>query len=589
MRDHASHLTVTRKLFAAFAVVLVLSAVVSIVGILQIGSTADPTKTKYYAAAGAIEPIRDTNSRQFEGARDQLSALIALEAGDKATFRSLSKDAIGKLNEGIDDLSAYGATVADPKLKAQIGRYLDLLKSQRTVREEVNTSALADAGAGKLTPARIRKLVQPAVDLMDQADGLSDGLTTTAEQLAKADAGRQKSGADGAKTLMIVLLALALALGFAAAFLIARNIRRPIMEVLARLKSLKDNCSADLSNALNAMTRGDLSVVVTPNTEKIERWPSDEIGEAAQATNEIIDATAASVVAYNTMREQLSTMIGELSRTASTVSAASQQMASSSEETGRVVNEIVSAVGDVAQGAERQVRMVESAKVSAEETASAAFETRGVAEDGVAAANEASQAMQAVRESTQSVTQAIRDLASKSEQIGGIVETITGIAGQTNLLALNAAIEAARAGEQGRGFAVVAEEVRKLAEESQQAAATIAGLIEAIQQETQKTVAIVEDGARRSEDGAAIVERAREAFLLIGSRIEDVGARVAEIVNATTEVAAVAEQSSASTEQVSASTEQTSASAEEIAASAQELARTAEQLEQLVTRFQLAA
>ena len=78
----------------------------------------------------------------------------------------------------------------------------------------------------------------------------------------------------------------------------------------------------------------------------------------------------------------------------------------------------------------------------------------------------------------------IHALGAKSEQIGGIVETITGIAGQTNLLALNAAIEAARAGEQGRGFAVVAEEVRKLAEESQQAAERSPTLIAEIQTET---------------------------------------------------------------------------------------------------------
>jgi len=71
----------------------------------------------------------------------------------------------------------------------------------------------------------------------------------------------------------------------------------------------------------------------------------------------------------------------------------------------------------------------------------------------------------------------VAKLGERSKQIGQIVDTISGIAGQTNLLALNAAIEAARAGEQGRGFAVVAEEVRKLAEQSQDAAKQIPSII----------------------------------------------------------------------------------------------------------------
>jgi methyl-accepting chemotaxis protein len=121
--------------------------------------------------------------------------------------------------------------------------------------------------------------------------------------------------------------------------------------------------------------------------------------------------------------------------------------------------------------------------------------------------------MRAVRDSSAAVTTAIRELASKSEQIGAIVQTITGIAEQTNLLALNAAIEAARAGEQGRGFAVVAEEVRKLAEESQHAAEEISTLIAAMQGETSKAVGVVEDGAQRTADGAKVVEETREAFL----------------------------------------------------------------------------
>ena len=210
--------------------------------------------------------------------------------------------------------------------------------------------------------------------------------------------------------------------------------------------------------------------------------------------------------------------------------------------------------------------------------------------------------MQAVRDSSAETSKAIRSLGEKSDQIGGIVETITGIAAQTNLLALNAAIEAARAGEHGRGFAVVAEEVRHLAEESQQAAATIAELILQIQQETQRAVQVVEVSAEQTKGGVVTVEQAREAFLQIGQSVEDMSGRVEQIAasirqiaasgdamrDSMTSVASVAESSSASTQEVSASTEQTSASTQQIAASAQQLATTAEELEKLVGQFVLA-
>jgi methyl-accepting chemotaxis protein len=127
----------------------------------------------------------------------------------------------------------------------------------------------------------------------------------------------------------------------------------------------------------------------------------------------------------------------------------------------------------------------------------------------VDAAEKANAAMQSVRASSYNA-QTIYALAASSGQIGTIVQTITAIAEQTNLLALNASIEAARAGEQGRGFAVVAEEVRKLAEESAQAAGEISALIATMQSQTTKAVAVVEDGAKRTQDGAAVVERTRE-------------------------------------------------------------------------------
>ena len=417
----------------------------------------------------------------------------------------------------------------------------------------------------------------------------------------------------------LVVLALALTgivLTLTAAWLTGRSIRRGVAEVIDRLEMLRDHCVTDLGEGLRAMADGDLTRGVTPVTPHIQNPSNDEIGDVARAVNTIRDKTVASVGAYNESRAGLHAIVAQVGASSQLLASASQEMATTSQEAGRAVGEIAQAVSDVAQGAERQVRSVEEAKHateevgiataesarSAQETSEAAGRAREVAAEGEQAVSRATEAMRQVAESSAEVTRAMHGLGAKSEQIGGIVATITGIAGQTNLLALNAAIEAARAGEQGRGFAVVAEEVRKLAEESQQAAASIASLVEEIQSETATAVAVVEETAVRTEEGAETVEQARDAFGRIGLSVEDMTGRVDAIAAAIqqiaasaekvgsdmSEVAAVAEQSSASSEQVSASTQETSASAQEIASSAQQLALTAGELEGLVGRFTLA-
>ncbi|MFN8132437.1 MAG: methyl-accepting chemotaxis protein [Solirubrobacteraceae bacterium] len=384
----------------------------------------------------------------------------------------------------------------------------------------------------------------------------------------------------------------------------------------ANMSSLASGGVSDLNDGLGAITEGDLTHGVTAVTAPIEGREGASIGELGRTFNTMLERAQEAIGSYEQMRIQIAEMIREISQASGTVASASAEMASTSEEAGRAVGEIAQAVTEVAAGAERQVRTVESAKTltgevaeasqasarSAQATSEAAEKARAVAQAGADAVAQAGAAMAAMSESSGEVNTTIKQLGEKSEQIGGIVSTISGIAEQTNLLALNAAIEAARAGEQGRGFAVVAEEVRKLAEESQEAAATIGSLIKEIQSETSRAVEVVDTGQERTEAGVSTVAQARESFLAIGGSVDDVTAQVDEIaalveqIAASSarvqenmgEVAAVAEQSSASSQQVSASTQQTSASTQQIASSAQGLAGTATQLEALVQRFNLA-
>ena len=270
---------------------------------------------------------------------------------------------------------------------------------------------------------------------------------------------------------------------------------------------------------------------------------------------------------------------------------------------------------EVAGGADRQLSVAREATTEvdalakelagaskrASEVQKSVEKTSQAAESGGEAIGKAIRQMQALDTTVTHSAQVVAKLGERSQEIGQIVDTISGIAGQTNLLALNAAIEAARAGEQGRGFAVVADEVRKLAEQSQEAAGRIASLIGEIQGETGRAVEAMNKGTAEVKEGTVVagqagaafeeivglIRKANEEVAAITTAIEQTVSGSGRIVRAVDDMQNVSRDTAEQTQTVAAATEEQAASMEEIASSSRSLAHLAEELQVAVSRFKV--
>jgi methyl-accepting chemotaxis protein len=586
-------LSVRTKLFGSFAVVVGLMVVLGAVALVELGSVASRAT---YLGTNSLPSV----------------VTIGRIGGDVANFRRYQNRMVwatpadrAKLLPGMGPY-ATSATRAFASYAALAGGQ-DRKLWQKTfaswkayVKETAGFPAAVKAGDTKAMEAMLS-------NSLDEFDGMEtdftawNALNVKEAHRSLADA---RSTHSSAQAIVIGLLAVATLVAAGLAFVISRSVTGGVRMMLRAADGI---AAGDLEQDVQTTSRDEIGETATAFGRMIEYLQglahAAERIAAGDLTVEVAPQSERDVLgnSFHTMRNSLRTIVGDVSQAATRLSAASQEMSKTSEETGRAVEEIARAVQDVATGAERQVQMVHSTRESANESSIAAERAREAADQGVSAAEQATSAMASVKSSSTDVVEAINHLAAQSEQIGGIVETITGIAGQTNLLALNAAIEAARAGEQGRGFAVVAEEVRKLAEESQRAAEQISTLVAEIQGETGRAVTVVEEGAHHTADGVAVVEEAREAFARITTAVEDVTGRVERIAGSIqeiaqsagqvqteiSEVASIAEESSAATEQVSASTQETSASTHEVAGAAERLAHTAQELERFVSTFKL--
>jgi len=221
-------------------------------------------------------------------------------------------------------------------------------------------------------------------------------------------------------------------------------------------------------------------------------------------------------------------MVQRIAHTASEVSSSSQQLASSADENRNASQAISATIEEMSSGMEDQRKHVEETQLVVEEVTTgigaiskstgemshAIDEVSQLANSGEDVIGKTIDQMEAIFQVNLNTASYVKNLGLRSQEIGTIIDTIKGLADQTNLLALNAAIEAARAGEHGKGFAVVAEEVRKLAEETQDSTGKISLLVENIQTETHDTVISMEKALEQSEEYGHSFDR-ELAFLLV--------------------------------------------------------------------------
>ncbi|MBP2644128.1 MAG: methyl-accepting chemotaxis sensory transducer [Firmicutes bacterium] len=569
-----SNMKVSMKLGFLVLSALILLCVIGIFGYFCVRQSSIDMENMY---ENRLIPVRlATESASFiRTANGNLLELMLTTDGTKNQELKKSIDdrvvAIGKNMESLKQMHF------DQKSDELLAKVKDDQQKYRAAREPVLELAMQNknAEAYALYVANVNPAANAYISSMRE---YSTYIQKLAEQM-KVDT--KAAEAKGMQIMIGIIIVAFLILG-----IIGRSIARSI--------------TIPLNGAINhigEMAQGNFSI--TPQKEHLAK--KEEFGKLANA--------------FDALNKNMSSLINQLSNTSEQLAASSEEMAASAEQSAQAVTQVAGSIADVASGAEKQLKavdatssVVEQMSAGIQQVAASANQVAGDSSRAVESAQEGNKSVERAVSQMAKIEQTVNDsaqvvtkLGERSKEIGQIVDTISQIAGQTNLLALNAAIEAARAGEQGRGFAVVAEEVRKLAEQSQDAAKQIADLISEIQGNTDKAVVAMSEGTQEVKVGSEVVNTAGQAFKEIAATVARASTAVKEISAAMQQMASGSQQIVASVKEidghsktavgqaqtVSAATEEQSASMEEIASSSESLAKLAQDLQIAIRKFQI--
>ncbi|MGQ9365983.1 cache domain-containing protein [Azospirillum sp. A39] len=394
---------------------------------------------------------------------------------------------------------------------------------------------------------------------------------------------------------MVAIGAAVMAVGVLATMLVGRAIVRPIPRMQA---------------VIAAASAGDLSGEATVEGR-------DEVARMAQDFNGLMGTLRESVSRVGEASGSVAAASVELNSAAGSMTRNAEQMNERADGITAAVHGVAGAVDDLSSIAEELAANAEAVAAAAEEMGASiaevarhAADSSQVAHRAAAAAQQAGEVLRGAEGAIGQAVANIREMAKASTEIGAVIKVISDIAGQTNLLALNATIEAARAGEAGKGFAVVANEVKNLATQSARATEEIERKITATQEQTDRSVASIDEVASMMERVAGAIASINEVIGQIdaiaasiahevdqqSATTSEIGRNVSQVAAAAKEVAKDTTQTSGQARIVQESVEflariagETAGGAAHTSAAANELGRLATDLDRLVARFRLRA